>query len=410
MHQEDFLKNNVPLISQLKLRASYGITRTDDILNYANTNTLQSNFYILGSGNGSLVPGLSNTQSVLGNNTLQWEQTNEFNYGVDLGMYEGRISLGIDYYYSITRSLLYERSLSSVSGFTQVWSNKGKIRNNGVEILLNTVNIIGRDFKWESGFNFSLNRNRVLDLAGPEFLVNSGERGEEYITQVGDPIVQFHGYQAIGVWNSQEEIDNNPSNAADVPGGLRVADLNKDGEITAEDYTVIGNPQPDFNFGITNTFTYKAFDLSFLIQGVIGGDVVNGDFYYNETRRYNKNFNTNRWVNEDNPGDGKTPYFNYGINQMLTSYAIDDASYVSLRDLTLSYTLPKNLCERVKLSNLRVYLSGSNLLYWWSDGYRGINPEARYTSSQYASPLVDGYQRGAFPVMRIYSAGIEISF
>jgi len=410
VHQEDFLKDNVALISQLKLRASYGITGTDDILNYANTNTLQSNFYILGAGNGSLVPGLSNTKDVLGNKTLQWEQTNEYNYGLDFGMFEGRISLGVDYYYSITRSLLYERSLNSVSGFTQVWSNKGKVRNNGVEILLNTVNIAGNNFKWESGFNFSLNRNRVLDLAGPEFLINSGERGEEYITQVGDPIVQFHGYQVIGVWNSQEEIDANPSNPADVPGGLRVADLNGDGEITAEDYTVIGNPLPDFNFGISNNLSYKDFMLSFLVQGVIGGDVVNGDFYYNETKRYNKNFNSNRWVNEENPGDGMTPYFNYGINQMLTSNAIDDASYIALRDLTLTYTLPKNLSERIKVSGLRVYLSGSNLLYWWSDGYRGINPEARKTDSQYASPLVDGYQRGAFPVQRIYSAGIEFNF
>jgi TonB-linked SusC/RagA family outer membrane protein len=409
--EEDFFKDAVSWVDQLKLRASYGVTGTDDIPNYANTNMLSSNSYSLGSSNGSVISGISNTSDVIGNSALQWEQTNEFNYGIDFSAFKGTVSLGLDYYYSITKSLLYEASVNSILGFTEAWSNEGKVRNKGLELVLTTYNVNNKDFKWNTTVNYSMNRNKVLDLGGESEQITTGERNEMYLTRVGDPLVQFYGYKTQGVWISADEIANNPSNVSDVPGGLRAVDVNEDDVIDASDFTVIGNPLPDFTWGITNNFTYKGFDLAFLLQGVVGAEVVNGDIYYAETVRYNKNFNTNRWINESNPGDGKTPYERYGITQVLTDYAVEDASYYTLRDLTIGYTLPKNIAKKVNFSNVRIYLSGQNLFYLWASDYRGINPEARKTSgSNYDSPLVDGYQRGAFPIQRTYSAGIDISF
>jgi len=409
--EEDFFKESVSWVDQLKLRASYGVTGTDDIPNYANTNMLSPNSYVLGSSNGSVVSGISNTSSVIGNSSLQWEQTNEFNYGIDFSAFNSRISMGLDYYYSITKSLLYEASVNSILGFTEAWSNKGKVRNKGLEVVLNTRNFDNKNFRWTTTFNYSMNRNKVLDLGGESEQITTGERGEMYLTRVGDPLVQFYGFKTQGVWISEDEIANNPSHINDAAGGLRAVNMDGDDDIDADDYTVIGNPLPDFTWGITNSFAYKNFDFSFLLQGVVGAEVVNGDIYYAETVRYNKNFNTNRWIDENNPGDGKTPYERNGITQVQTDYAVEDAGYLALRDLTIGYTLPKHITRKAKISNLRVYLSGQNLLYWWSDDYNGINPEARKTSgSNYASPLVDGYQRGAFPIQRIYSAGIDISF
>ncbi|MGQ1784153.1 MULTISPECIES: SusC/RagA family TonB-linked outer membrane protein [unclassified Saccharicrinis] len=409
--EESFFKDAVTWVDQLKLRASYGVTGTDDIENYANTNMLSSNSYVLGSSNGSVVSGISNISDVIGNSALQWEQTNEYNYGLDFSALNGSINLGVDFYYAITKSLLYERSVNSVLGFTEAWSNKGKVRNKGLEVVLTTRNLNRGDFIWSSTFNYSMNRNKVLDLGGENYQITRGERNEEYITRVGDPLVQFYGFKTQGVWVSEEEIANNPSHINDTAGGLRAVDVSGDGVIDASDYTVIGNPLPDFTWGITNSLSYKDFDLSFLLQGVVGAEVVNGDIYYAETVRYNKNFNTNRWIDENNPGDGQTPFERNGITQVYTDYAVEDASYFTLRDLTIGYSLPKDIARKAKVSNVRVYLSGQNLFYWWPDDYNGINPEARKTSgSNYASPLVDGYQRGAFPIQRVYSAGIDISF
>ncbi|WP_010424387.1 SusC/RagA family TonB-linked outer membrane protein [Anaerophaga thermohalophila] len=408
--EEDFFENAVPWVDNLKLRGSYGITGTDNIPNYANTNMLSPNSYVLGNTNGSVVPGISNTSDVIGNSYLQWEQTNEFNYGIDFSALRGTINLNVDYYYSTTKSLLYERSVNSILGFTNAWSNEGKVRNKGLEVALTTYNIKKNDFRWSTTLNYAMNRNKVLDLGGEDMQISSGERNEMYISRVGDPLIQFYGYKTQGVWISQEEIDNNPSNVSDVPGGLRSVDINSDGVIDANDYTVIGDPLPDFTWGVSNNINYKNFDCSFLFQGVVGSQVVNGDIYYAETVRYNKNFNSNRWIDENNPGDGKTPYERNGINQMLTDYAVEDGDYIALRDITIGYTLPKKVGDLVGISDLRVYLSGKNLLYWWSSDYRGINPEARRTSSQYNSPLIDGYQRGAFPIQRVCSFGVDITF
>ena len=296
------------------------------------------------------------------------------------------------------------------SGYSYYWNNIGKVRNSGVEIQIDTHNIKNRKFSWDTNINFSLSRNKLLELGGEQQVINQGERSECYIAKVGSPLIQFYGYKTNGVWNSVEEINANPHFSNDVPGGLRIVDTNNDGSLTPEDRVPLGNPYPDFTWGITNTFQIKNFDISFLIQGVQGIDVYNGDVYYNETVKWNKAYTKDRWVSAENPGNGKVPYLKLGYDICLTDYPLQDASYACLRNFTLGYTLPSTAARKLKLSGVRFYVSGSNLLYIWGSSYKGINPESRLTSSQYSSSMISGYQRGGFPLTSTISAGFDINF
>ena len=409
--EESFIKERAKWLNQLKLRLSYGVTGTDAIESYANTDLLDSAGYILGEGNGSVVSGLANNSASLGNRALQWEQTNQANFGLDISLLNNRIGLTFDYYYSITKSLLYQKTVNSIAGYTQAWTNEGKLRNRGFEMELTTYNINNRQFKWSTSFNLSLTRNRLLDFGGPSEQVTPGSNKEYYIARVGDPLIQFYGFKTIGVWKSQEEIDNNPHHINDKPGGLRVANTNGDDVIDDNDRVPLGNPYPDFIWGMTNTLKYRDFDLAFTLQGQVGGKVYNTDNNYNEFRMWNTKYVANRWLSVEYPGDGKTPFRDNGIQHSLTDYQIEDAGFIALRDVTLGYDLPSKAARKVGLSKLRVYVSAQNLLYLWSDGYRGINPEARYASGVYRTAMArNALQRGAFPIQRTFSAGLNINF
>jgi hypothetical protein len=186
-------------------------------------------------------------------------------------------------------------------------------------------------------------------------------------------------------------------------------DTNEDGFLTSEDRVALGNPYPDFTYGITNTFKIGKFDMSFLIQGVQGITVFNGDVYYNESHKYNTAYLKDRWVSESYPGNGKVPYGKTGTDMLLTDYPLQDGSYVCLRNVVMGYTFnAKDL--RNKLGGLRVYLTGSNLAYLWSSDYKGVNPESRMTSGVYSSPMISGYQRGGFPVTSTVTLGVDVKF
>lgn len=407
--EEPFMKN-VDVISNLKLRASYGVTGNNRIQYQAALEVLNSANYVSGAGNGSLINGSANISSTLANDNITWEKTDEWNFGLDLGLWNNRVSLSLDAYYSVTRSLLFAQPTQSFTGYSNYWNNIGKVSNKGLEIQLDTRNISKRNFTWETSVNFSMSRNKLLELGGEREVITQGERNECYIARVGDPLIQYYGYKVIGVWNSQEEIDANPHFSQDVPGGLRIADITGEGELTAEDRVPLGNPYPDFSWGLTNTFRIKDFDISFLIQGVQGITVYNGDVFYNETVRYNKAYTKDRWVSAEHPGNGMTPYEKSGYNLCLTDYPLEDASYACLRNLTVGYTLPRKVTDKWKINSLRFYLSGNNLLYIWSGDYRGINPESRMTSGVYANAMISGYQRGGFPLTSTISAGFDINF
>lgn len=421
--EEKFLKQ-FDWISNLKIRASYGLTGNNNIPQYSHMNSINTSNYVLGSSNGVLVSGMASNSSALGNHDITWEQTAEANFGIDLGFFNSRLNVSVEHYNSNTIQLLLQQPAMLITGHQTYWNNIGKVNNKGWEIELSTTNITNRNFTWKTTANLSTNKNTLLNYGDKEKEDNFGERNEVYRAIVGQPAIQFFGYKSDGVWTSFEEVaaakvltDGNGtlftySKFAPIVGGLKVQNTNNDNKIDAEDRVVLGDPFPDFTWGITNIFTYKNFDLSFLLQGVQGVDVINGNINYNEQLRLNKAYTTNRYVSPMFPGDGKTVYSTTtsGSDLMLTDYCIEDGSYASLRDLTFGYKIPDNLMRKIKIGELRLYFSAQNLIYIMASDYRGINPEARKTSSQYESPLVDGYQRGAFPLNRTYTFGIDLTF
>jgi hypothetical protein len=300
------------------------------------------------------------------------------------------------------------------TGVPQFWNNLGSLENKGFEIELTTKNVQKRKFSWTTSANISHNQNKIMQLGTEAFLLNQGERTEVYRNKVGDPLVVFYGFKTDGVWLSQDQINKSglTSSLSSVfaPGGLKIVDINGDGKLDNSDRTDLGNPYPDFNWGITNTFKFAGIDFSFLLQGVQGGKVINGDPNYNESRRTITTYNQNRWVSAANPGDGKTPFSTNGYNWMLTDYVIEDASYFALREVNLGYTIPSDIIKKLKINSLRFYFSAQNLYFHTAKGYRSLNPEGRFNSGPYSSVLIDGYQRGAFPIPQTITAGIDINF
>ncbi|MCD8164801.1 MAG: TonB-dependent receptor [Bacteroides sp.] len=422
VEEEEFMKS-VEFISSLKLRGSYGMTGNNNlptnttgsntVSSYAYSNTFFQTPYSLGK-DGALVPGMAVTSYVLGNPSLTWERTNEYNYGMDLGLFQNRILLNLEYYYSITDKLLLKQGAMSFGGYNEYWNNVEKVRNRGFEIELTTVNITNKDLAWRTTFNFSTNKNKLISLGGPAHQYNYGERQEVYAAIVGQPSIQYYGYKTDGVWLSDEEIakakETTDYKVTTAAGGLKVVDTNGDGTVDANDRVALGNPFPDFTWGITNTLTYKNFEFSFLVQGVQGVDIINGDHYYTEILKFNKNYVKNRWLSPQYPGDGKTPYYTNGMQRILTDYVVEDGSYIAFRDIQLAYNFPKKAAQKVGLTGIRLYSGIQNLLYIMASGYKGINPEARYTGGDYDSPLVDGYQRGGYPLQRTFTLGVTINF
>ena len=417
LHKESFL-NDVDWLSKLLLRASYGVSGNNRIGDFLFVDTFVSNSYPLGAGSGSAAPGLSPNPTVQANSDITWESTYQTNLGLDLSLWKNRANLNVDVYQSKTDKLLLYQPTMAFTGVTQSITNIGSMKNKGIEIELSTTNIVNKNFKWTTQANFSHTENEVSELGKEQFIRTLGERNEVYQAKPGDPLIQYYGFKTDGVWLSQAQIDEAKaagitSNLANLflPGGLKLVDVDGNKIIDNNDRTIIGNPYPDFIWGMTNIFTYRAFDLSFSFQGSQGGELINGDANYNETKRYNTNYNQNRWVSAMFPGDGKTPYDTTGFNWMLTDYVVEDASYVALRDVTIGFTMPSEYVKKFHLNGMRLYFSGQNVYYYSPSSYRGINSEGRSTSGAiYGSTLIDGYQRGAFPIARTVVFGLDINF
>lgn len=407
--------DNLSWLSSLKLRASYGATGNNNIGDYLFVDRLFSTNYAFGASTGTVLSGQSISRLILSNPDITWELTNQFNAGIDVALFKNAISFSLDVYRSKTDQLLLDQSTQAFAGVPNFINNIGKIQNDGIEFEITSNNIRKKDFRWSTTANISRTRNKVLEFGGEPFLFKNGERSEVYRNIVGQPLVQYYGFKTDGVWLSQADItasgiSNSVNPAWLVPGALKIVDIDGNKILNDNDRTILGNPYPDFIWGITNNFTYKDFDLSFFFQGSQGGKVIGGDANYNETKRYNKNYNSDRWVSPAFPGDGKTPYSTLGINWMLTDYVVEDASFYALRELLVGYTLPEKFAKKAGLSSLRVYFSGQNLFYHKAASFRGLNPEARNTGGLYASTQIDGYQRGAFPVQKTLLFGIDFNF
>ncbi len=423
--EEKFIKK-YDFITNLKLRASYGLTGNNNIPQYSYLNALNTSNYVTGSGNGTLTPGMAATDAFIGNTNITWEQTAEKNFGIDLGLLKNRINVSVEYYTANTVQLLLQQPAMFITGHQTFWNNIGKVNNKGIEIELSTTNINLKNFTWKTTANFSTNKNTLLNYGDKTYQDNFGERSEVYRAIVGQPAIQYFGYKSDGVWKTFEEVatakalvgpDGKPFIYTKYPplvGGLKVVNTNGDNTINPDDRVILGSPFPDFTYGITNTVNYKGFDLSFLIQGVQGGKIIDGNMNYNETLRSTASYLANRWVSPSFPGDGKTTFdkTTSGGDLCLTDYVMQDASYVALRDLTFGYKVPDRISKSINLSSIRVYSSASNLFYVMGSDYKGINPETRRTSGQYSSafPLVSGYQRGTFPLTRSLIFGVDINF
>jgi len=409
---EETFMDAVPQVSSLKIRLSYGQTGNFQIPNYGSFSNLGFQGYV-GGTNQNVLTGVESQD--LGDPSLTWETTEEVNLGLDLGLFEDRVQLDADFYRSTTSDLLLNVSVPSASGYETVLTNIGEVQNTGLELFLETQNLTG-DFSWSTTANFSTNRNEVTALGPDDAAIRSrGAAGIRHITRVGDPIGSYYGYVVDGIYQSDEEIQNAPEDtqAPDPqPGDFRFKDINDDGEITPEDRTVTGNYQPDFTYGLTNTFRYGGFSLRVFLQGVEGRDILNltarhlknGEFNFNQYAVFN-----DRWRSPENPGNGEIPRAdrqtgNQGNNNRPSSFQVEDGSYLNLREVTLGYTVQGSVLNDL-VQQFRVYATGQNL--YMSTDYIGFNPMASLPSSGQLTP---GQDYGAYPLQRSYTLGIDLRF
>ncbi len=415
--KEKFM-SGINWLSNLKFRGSYGATGNNRIVENAWVDLLYGANNPAGTATGNSTPGLITLSTIIANPDISWERTFQTNFGMDISLFKNKISVALDVYKSKTDQLLLQQSVMAFTGAQQYWNNLGSLQNTGFEIEVSSKNIEKKYFRWSTSANLSRNKNKILELGTEAFLLNQGERAEVYRNQVGKPLVEFVGFKTDGVWLSQADIDAAKAKgltstlpAVFTPGGLKIVDMNGDNVLDNNDRTVLGNPYADFTWGITNNVGYKGFELSFFLQGSHGGKLVNGDPNYNESGRLIRTYNSNRWVSAAFPGDGKTPVTRgTGFNWMLTDYVVEDASYWSLREVNLSYAVNAALIKKIGLSGARVYLSAQNLYFHMASNYRSLNPEGRFQNGPYSSVLIDGYQRGSFPIPRTFMAGIDINF
>lgn len=418
LHDEQFMSALKP-VTNLKLRASYGLAGNNTIGNYGHIGSLANVKYVSGEGAGTVINGL--LPSSISNENLGWEMMRQADFGLDLGLIRNRISLTVDYYNKITEDLLLSVPVPASTGYATAIQNIGKIKNWGWEFSLNTRNLVN-ELKWSTDFNISFNRNKVLALGpqgNPIISRSPAFTPSTHITQIGAPMGSFYGYQVVGVYRDQADLDTSPSikgagTAASRPGDLKFKDINGDGEITSADMGIIGNNQPEFTFGLTNNFSYKGLNLSILIDGA-------EDFYtLNGARRnitavtgsYSRRDVLNRWQSPENPGDGKTPRANTnptgGNNNNISTMLVEDASFVRIRNLNLRYALPSSLFKKV-IEGVSVSASVQNAFTFTK--YMGYNPEQNSQGSNEATTnLNPGIDFNAYPLARTYTLGLNLSF
>lgn len=370
-------------ISDLKIRAGYGMTGNDGIPDFS-----ASGLYSGGSnylGNSGIYP------SQLPNPDLRWESTAQLNAGIDLGLYKDRIKLTADVYHKMTRDLLLDMPIPGSSGFTYITRNIGEMENKGLEVNLITQNTTGL-LAWTSNLNFSMNRNKVTKLYNDQPIDNIGRGGNRI--EVGQPIGVFFNWKALGV---------DPTT-----GDIIFEDVNGDGLITTEDRTIIGNPHPKFIGGLGNEFSYKRFHLNVFIQGSYGNDIFNGTRRYIETMKSEDNQSIavlDRWRN---PGDITTipraTLSDPNGNDRMSSRFIEDGSYLRLKDLRLAYEVNTSQWTPHPL-RFRVYIAAQNLLTL--TGYSGMDPEVNYAGQDNLRLGTDFF---TYPHARVFMFGVNVDF
>ncbi|GAA5225344.1 TonB-dependent receptor [Membranihabitans marinus] len=409
--KENFLNKYSNVLSFLKVRASYGEVGNYNIGNYSHLSSIGNANYVF---NNSLVAGKTKTN--LGNADLTWETTVQTDIGLDIGLFDDRVFILYDYYWKRTNGLLYGVDIPLASGFGNIQSNIGEFEFWGHEVSLETKNLVGK-FSWSSNITFSLDRNIVNKLGTENTPIGGYRENVDFVrTEVGHPIGQFYGYVYDGVFMNQAELDQGPHikayGGSDV-GSVRIKDLSgpdniPDGFIDpVDDKTFIGDPNPDFIFGLTNHFTYRNFDLDIHLVGRVGGDLFMGELLW--TENIDGVFNVSpevvdRWRSVDNPGAGNIPRTNSNpLHRFNNSRLIFDGSYLAARNITLSYKLPISSGKVVKGG--RVYISSQNT--FMLTNYPGMNPEAGESG---LNGLNEGRDFAHYPVPRVFTVGADFNF
>ena len=437
--EEEFMAPIKKVVGAGKLRVSWGLTGNNRIGEYDYYALLQmlkekQGDYI---SNGSIPSGVypfDNDMSSVGmvpvslpNEDLKWETTEQWNVGLDLSFFDERLNFTADVYRKTTRDLLLEASLPLVSGYYSAAKNIGKVRNDGLELSLSTVNIKTKDFTWTSDFNIAFNKNEVLELAENQLSLTTAAKFDQnynsqpsYIAKVGLPMGMMYGYLYEGTYkyddfiksgNSYTLKDNVPyfsSEANTQPGMPKYKDINGDGVIDSNDRTIIGRGLPIHTGGFTNSFAYKGFDLSIFFQWSYGNDIMNANRLFFENAGGKKDLNqfasyANRWT-PDNPDSDIPAATKSASNNVISSRIIEDGSYLRLKTVTLGYTFPKTLIAKAKLSNARVYLAAQNLWTWTS--YSGYDPEVSIRNSA----LTPGLDFSSYPRAFTLSFGVNLGF
>lgn len=401
LSEENFIPE---LFYDLKLRASWGLTGNQDIDNYASLST-----YTTGANavlNNSVLVGTR--PSRIANPNLKWETTEQLNIGLDASVFQGRITVTLDYFVKNTRDMLIDLPLPRATGFGSILTNVGRMSNKGVELLINSTNINLPRFSWNTTLNFTSVRNKVTDLGDVSRIISGDVQFVGPTVQVieGEPAYSYYGYEVIGIFQTKEEVAAS-AQPNSKPGYPIFRDTNGDNTITPLDQKSIGSPFPNFTFGLNNSFTFKRLNFSFFFQGQQGADLLNVNviesMYPNNARRNKLTPQVvDRWTPE-NPGakwpSGVQPPA-YGGGKV-NSLVVQDASYIRLRNLQLSYNLP---VEKVKfIDSARLSLTGQNL-FTFTD-YVGFDPEANAFGRSNVRIDYNGY-----PIARTWTLGVNVGF
>lgn len=437
--EEEFIKN-LNIFSDLKVRLGYGMAGNNRIDSYVSLPMLTSVTYPNGD---STQPGYVSKQ--IPNPNLKWEANKTFNFGLDFGFFNQRLTISPEFYINRSSNLLLNAKLPTSSGYDSMVINAGETENKGIDLTINSTNIMTKDFTWNTAVTLSHNKNSVKKLTGEDVQLweaSFGYNQNTHIIGVNQPLGQMYGYVTDGLYQvSDFDYDEATKTytlkdgvpysgkKTDVKPGMwkfKNVDGSEDNKITENDKTVIGNAYPKFYGGINNTFTYKDFDLSIFLTYSFGNDVFNATKLTNtKTALQNKNVldianSSNRWVVVNKKGElitdpqemadinkGKTVaavYDNEIGDTYIHSWAVEDGSYLKLSNITLGYTFPRKMLSKIGISKLRLYATGSNLLTWTK--YTGFDPEV----STMGSGLTPGVDFGAYPKSRSFVFGINLAF
>ncbi|WP_299058582.1 TonB-dependent receptor [uncultured Polaribacter sp.] len=414
---EDFLKEN-ETISNLKLRASYGVTGNQAIPSYSSFGRLTD---VQGLSNGSVVSGVAPDQAA--NANLRWESSLQTNIGVDLGILNNRISFSLDYYNIDTKDLLMpDFGQPQYLGYQTAAAlvNIGEINNSGFEFQINSTNINKGDFRWTTDFNISTNQTEVVKLldgidvrldASPSYF----SRSDTHILREGETPGAFYGYKYIGVYQGGTLPEGTATFAGGVAGDPLFADVadesgNVNGVIDTDDQMIIGDPTPNFTYGITNNFTYKNWDLNVFIQGSQGGEIfnmTNVQLFTGDGNTTYENFN-NAWSTSNT--NTNIPRVGNNSPREFSSRFIEDGSYVRLKNIALGYNLPESVLEKLGVQNIRLALSAQNLLT--ITDYSGLDPEVNYSAGEAGnnSNNTSGFDYGNYPALRTVNFSVSLKF